>query len=99
MKLIHKMIEHIEEELEGAKSYAEKSIDSKARGNMARAEKYAEMARDELKHATYIKEFAMADIEDIKRVYKLPVEDEEKWEHAHKHFIECMAIIKQMLAM
>jgi hypothetical protein len=93
------MIEHIEEELEGAKEYAEKYIDCKARGNTTRASKYSEMATDELKHAVYIKDFAVADIEDIKKVYKLSVEDEEKWEHAHKKFAECMAIVKHMLSM
>jgi hypothetical protein len=99
MKLIHKLIDGIHEELEGAKEYAEKYIDAKARGNVTRANKYAEMASDELKHATYIKDFAVMDIDEIKKVYPLPVELEEEWEHAHKKFIECMAIIKHMLSM
>ena len=37
MKIVHKLIESFEEELEGAKEYAEKYIDSKARGNIVRA--------------------------------------------------------------
>jgi hypothetical protein len=99
MKLIHKIIESIDEELEGAKEYAEKYIDAKAKGHTARAAKYNEMANDEMKHATYIKDFAVSDIDELKKVYPLPVDVEEAWEHAHKKFIECMAIIKHMLSM
>ena len=99
MKMLYNLIEKIMDELEGAKEYAEKHIDSKARGNVGRAEKYAEMARDELKHAGYMREFATADIEEIKRVYKLPEEFEEEWEHAHKKMLECMAIVRQMLSL
>ena len=99
MKLIHNLIEHIDDEIEGAKEYAEKYIDCKARGNMTRAEKYSEMAKDELKHASYIKEFAMSDIEGIKAVYNLPDEIETIWEHAHKRFSENMAMVRQMLNM
>ena len=99
MKLIHKLIESFEEELEGAKEYAEKYIDSKARGNIVRAEKYSEMAKDELKHAGYMKEFAIKDYEEIKKVYPVPDETEEAFEHALKKSSECMATVKQMLSM
>ena len=99
MKLIDKAIEDINEELEGAKEYIEKAIDSKARGNMTRAEKYIEMGKDELKHAGYVRDFYIADIEAVKKVYKMPEDLEEKWEHAHKKILEHMATIKQMLTM
>lgn len=99
MKLIHEAIEHINEELEGAKEYIEKAIDSRAKGNTTRAEKYMEMGKDELKHAGYVRDFYIADIEAVRKVYKLPEEDEEKWEHAHKKILEHMATIKQMLTM
>lgn len=99
MKTIEKMVEHINEELEGAKEYAEKYIDSKARGNMARATKYKEMASDELRHASYIRDFAVEDIDGIKKVYQLDVDTDDMWHHANKKFVECMAIIRQMIAM
>lgn len=99
MKQIHKAIENIKEELEGAKDYAEKYIDSKARGNMQRAEKYLEMAKDELKHAGYLRDMALQDLEGIKKVYELPDELEEVWEHEHKRVLECMAVVKHMLSM
>ena len=42
-------------------------------------------------------DWAVVDIEDIKSVYTIPVEDMEKWEHHHKKFDEHIALIKQML--
>lgn len=99
MKVIHKFIEQMKEELEGARNYAEKYLEHKARGEMAIAKKYAEMAEDELKHATYIKEITTGEVEELKKVYKFPESLDEEWIHAHKHFAECMAITKQMLLM
>ena len=98
MKLIEKMIDAIEEELEGAKNYAEKYLENKARGNMQRATAFKEMASDELRHASHIYDFSVQDISHIKDVYTLPVEVEEKWDHARKHYTECVGWIKQMLA-
>jgi ferritin len=97
MRMIDKMIDHINEELEGAKEYAEKYIECKSRGDTTRASKYHDMANDELRHASNIHDFAIMDVDSIKNVYPLSVEDEEKWTHAHKHFAECTAIIRQML--
>ena len=98
MKMIDRMIEHIEEELDGAKEYAEKYIEHKAKGDMQRANKYKEMASDELRHASYVHEWALVDIENLKKVYTIPVEAEDKWMHAHKHFVECMGWIRQMIS-
>jgi hypothetical protein len=97
MKHIEKMIDHIDEELDGAAEYAECYIKSKSRGHSSRAAKYKSMAEDELIHADNIKEFAAADVEEIKRVYKLPEEVEEHWEKAHKRFTERIAMIRYML--
>lgn len=99
MKIIHKFIEHINDELDGAKEYAEKFIENKAKGNMARAARYKEISEDEMRHATYVKDMAVSDAEDILKVYTLPVETEEAWNHTLKHFAECMAMIRQMLSM
>jgi hypothetical protein len=98
MKIIEKMIEDIEEELEGAKNYAEKYLENKARGNMQRASTFKEMSMDELRHAAHVYDFSMQDISHIKDIYTLPVNIEERWDHARKHYAECVGWIKQMLA-
>lgn len=97
MKILHKMLEALEEEVEGAKEYAEKYIEARARGNMTRATKYKEMANDELKHAGYIRDMNIMDADELKRVYTLSEEDETAWEHGHKRLNEEMAMVKQML--
>ena len=99
MRKIKQYVEHIKEEVEGAKEYAEKYVECKARGNMNRANQYKEMANDELKHAMYIHEWAVAEIAEISKVYTPPVEMQEKWEHEHKKFVEDVAIVKQILGM
>lgn len=99
MRTIKKMAEHIDEELEGAKEYAEKYVEAKAKGNMNMANKYKEMASDELRHAGYIHEFAVAEIESVSKVFTPPVEMMEKWEKSHKEYVEKAAWIRQMLAM
>lgn len=97
MKMVHKIIEHINEELEGAKEYAERYIECRAKGNSSRAAKYKEMANDELRHAGYIYDFAVQDVTDIKKVYPMPVEADDAWNHATKHYAECVAMVKHML--
>jgi hypothetical protein len=99
MKSIKKYVDHIEDEIEGAKEYAEKYVECKAKGNMTNANKYKEMANDELKHANYIHGFAVEEIEELKKVYTPPVDMQEKWDKAHKEYVEKVAWIKQMLAM
>jgi hypothetical protein len=59
MRSIKKYVEAIEEELEGAKDYAEKYVEAKAKGETNKASRYHEMANDELKHSTYIHEWAV----------------------------------------
>lgn len=98
MKTIDKMIEHIDEEVEGAREYAEKYIECKSRGHTARASKYKEMAFDELKHAEYVYGFAEEDVENIRKVYPLSVDEEEKWSHAKRKMHEHIAHIKSYLA-
>lgn len=99
MKSIKKYVEQLEEELEGAHNYAEKFVECKAKGNMTRANRFKEMAMDELKHCGYIHEMAVQEIEEIKKVYTPPVEMQEKWERAHKVYIEKAAWVKQMLTL
>lgn len=99
MKFIKKLVDHLDEEIEGAKEYAEKFVECKAKGNVARANKYKEMAQDELKHATYIHEMAVQEIEELRKIYTPPAEMLEKWEKAHKEYVEKVAWVKQMLTL
>ena len=99
MTKIKKLAEHIEEELYGAKDYAEKYVEYKAKGDMQWANRYKEMANDELKHASYLHDKAVQDIEEISKVFTPTEEMEEKWEKCHKNFVEKTAWIKQMLTL
>lgn len=99
MRSIKKYVDHINEEIEGAKEYAENYIEWKARGNMQRANTYREMAQDEISHAMNIHEFAVKDIEELQKVYTPPTDMLEKWEREHKKFVEEVAHVKQILAM
>lgn len=99
MKMIKDLVEHLDEEIEGAKEYAEKYVEYKAKGNMSRANKYKEMATDELKHTGYIHEFAVQEIEELKKIYTPPVDMLDKWNKAHKEYVEKVAWIKQMLTL
>lgn len=99
MRAIKQYVDGIEDEIEGAKCYAEKYVESKAKGDISKANRYKEMANDELKHAMYQHEWAVTAIEEISKIYTPPVEMAEKWEKAHKEYVEKVAWIKQMLAL
>lgn len=99
MKRIQDLVCQIDEELEGAKNYAEAYLDRKADGDSQWASRYREMATDELKHAGYVHDYAVEEIEKLRRVYSPPAEMEEKWSISHKQYIEKAAWIKQILAM
>ena len=99
MKVIADYVEHLDEEIEGAKEYAEKYVEAKARGKIDVANKYKEMAHDELRHATYVHGFAVAEIEAISKVFTPPADMQEKWNKAHKEYVERVAWVKQMLEM
>ena len=99
MRIIAELVDLIDEELEGAKDYAEKYVEHKAENNTTWATKFKSMAEDELKHAMNIHEYATMKIDEIKRVYTAPVQMQEKWDKKHKEYIEQTAWIKQMLTM
>jgi hypothetical protein len=99
MKILDEMLEHLEEEVEGAREYAEKYIECKARGNVARANRYKEMAQDELKHATMLREMDVADVSELKRVYSITEEEQNAWDHGHKHLTDEMAMVMHILSM
>jgi hypothetical protein len=99
MKSIKKYVDHLNDEIESAEEYAEKYVECKAKGNMQSANRYHEMASDELRHSSYIHEMAVKDIEELKKVYTAPIEMQEKWDAEHKRYVERVAIIKQMLTL
>ena len=99
MRSIKRYVHLIEDELESAKDYGESYLEEKAKGNMPLANRFREMSNDELKHANYLHEAAVVEIEALKKVYKPPIEMEKKWEEAHAQYAERASIIKQMLTM
>lgn len=99
MTKIKKLADEIMDELESAKEYAEDYLSYKAKENSAWANRYKEMATDELKHAGYIHERATEEIEALRKVYTPPQDMLDKWEADHKRYVEKAAWIKQMLSM
>lgn len=99
MTKIKKLADEIMDELDSAKEYAEEYLTYKAKENSTWANRYKEMATDELKHADYIHDRAISEIEELKKVYTPPQEMLEKWDADHRKYIEKAAWIKQMLTM
>lgn len=99
MTKIKKLADEIADELDSAKSYSEDYLSFKAEGNAAWANRYKEMATDELKHAGYIHDRAVEEIKKLQAVYTPPQDMLDKWDSDHKRYIEKSAWIRQMLAM
>lgn len=98
MKKIKELVDWIDDELEGAKCYAEKYVYKKAKGSQW-ANQFHTMAEDELKHAEIIHRLAVEEIEQLNTVFKAPEEMQAKWDESHKAYVEKAAWIRQMLAM
>lgn len=99
MTYIKKLVELIDDELCGAKRYAEKYVEEKSKGNIQKANKYKEMANDELKHSSILHTFTVSEIETLRRTYQPTEEMQEKWDISHKKYVEKSAWIMQMLNM
>lgn len=99
MKKIKEYVDYIDDEIEGAKEYAEKYIEFKARGITNWATSFKDMASQELNHATTIHDIAVKEIEDLKKVFVVPKEMQDVWDEEHKNYVEKVAWIKQMLTM
>lgn len=97
MKKIDYYIDHIKEELCGAKEYAEKYIEYKL-SKPTWAKMYNEMALAELTHARYLKEMGEQCWAELSQTYTAHdvVED---WEKCMNKYTDKVAWIKQMLAM
>ena len=99
MRVIKNLVEAMDEEIHGAKEYAEKYVEHKAKDDMQAATRYKEMANDELKHAAYEHEWAVKKIDELSKIYTPPAGMQEEWDKAHKEYVEKVAWIRQMLSM
>lgn len=100
MLKIKEYVNQIDEELEGAKCYAEKALMYKANNDNQRYQEYKSMANQELGHAETIHKYAVEEINKLTAVFpNPPVEMTDKWDHSHKEYIEKTAWIKTMLSM
>ena len=99
MRHIKELTDKIKEELEGAKEYAEKYVEAKAKGDAIEADRRKEMTHDELKHASWIHEKAVKEIEELSKTHTPPPEMLERWKREHKEYVEKAAWIRQMLEM
>ena len=99
MTKIKKLADEIMDELDSAKEYAEEYLTYKAKDDSTWATRYKEMSTDELKHADYLHDRVVSDIEELRKVYTPPQEMLEKWDADHRKYIEKAAWIKQMLTM
>ena len=100
MKKIKDLTEHINDEICDAQHYAEDYVEKKVNGETSMASKYKEMATDELKHATYLHDYAMDEIKKVQAAgIKVPAEMMEKWENEHRKYVDKVAWVKQMLAL
>ena len=99
MTKIKVLADEIADELNSAKEYAEEYLTFKAKNNGTWANRYKEMATDELKHAGYIHDRAVEEIEELRKEFTPPQDMLDKWNADHKRYIEKAAWIKQMLTM
>lgn len=99
MKYIGEYVELMDEEIDGAKCYAEKYVESKAKGDSNWANRWKEMSNQELQHAMWIHDLATSEIEKLKAVFTPPQEMQDMWDNSHKQYVERVAWVKQMLTM
>ena len=99
MTKIKKLAEEMLEELDGAKRYAECYVEKKAKDESSWASKFKEMANDELKHAMYLHDYIVQEVDTISKVYTPSADMMDKWEKDHEQYVDKAAWIKQMLAL
>ena len=96
MKKFRKMIEHIAEELDGAVEYAEDYIGEKMKGNATKAQKFREMAMQEMQHAANWYEWAEQYSSELNTIMPLSDEDLDEWDKCKHYYANKSAIIKYM---
>ena len=99
MKMIKKLVDCLDEELDGAQMYAEKFVEYKANDNSKWSGRFKAMAEDELRHSTQIHELIVEEIEKLRKVYQPSQEMLDKWDKAHIEYVDKAAWIKQMLTL
>jgi len=99
MTYIKHLVDDICEEVESAKEYAEKYVEMKAKNDISWANRFKEMANDELNHGMYLHEYVTQEIEKLRKVYTPPQEMLDMWDKTHIEYVEKVAWIKQMLTM
>ena len=100
MRKIQELADHIKDEVCDAKEYGEKYVEEKVSGNTNVASRYKEMASDELKHAGYLHEMVVAEINKIKASgIKYPESMEERWKTVHAEYVDKAAWVKQILTL
>lgn len=99
MKIIAEYVDHIDDELEGAKDAAERYLYAKSLGDSKTANLYYEIAQDELKHSTYYHEMAVQEIKRIKDVFKPTEAMQDAWDKSHVRYVEIAAWVRKMLEM
>lgn len=99
MKYIKKLVDEIDEEICGAKEYAEMYVEQKAKGNSSWASRFKQMSNDELSHAMALHDYATEEIVRLNQVFKAPAEMQEAWDKSHVDYVEKVAWVKQMLSM
>lgn len=98
MKKIKMYVDWIDDELEGAKCYAERYVYHKAKGSQW-AGRFQQMANDELQHAEVIHQIAVEEIEQLNTVFKAPQEMQDAWDKSHVEYVERAAWVRKMLDM
>lgn len=99
MKAIDDLAYQMIDEVEGARNYAEKYIESKAIGDSQLMSRFYEMAQDELKHAEYIYDKMVKEIEKIDAVVSMPSKSVDEWNRHKSKYIECAAWVKYILSL
>lgn len=99
MREIKELAENMKEELDGAEKYAKMYLTYKNE-NQSHAKKLYEMAEDELKHAMYLHEIAIAKIKSVQsKEVDVPDFMMMLWEDEHKRYIDNMTKVKIMLTL
>lgn len=99
MRKIKKLVHTLNHELESAENYGEKYIECKSEGDSSLAQKFREVAAQELAHADFVHEILVKEIDKITAVYTAPADMREKWKLAHNSYIEKENRIKALLNM
>ena len=99
MTVIKDYVDRIEDELNDSKKFAEAYVQSKVENDSYWMNRFREMAEDELKHSEYIHELVTKKIKSLSEILVPPQAMLDKWNTAHKDYVEKAAWIRQMLSM